>query len=47
MTPEAIGLIKSSYAGVTVKPRQLAARFYDELFAVAPNLRPLFPNVPS
>jgi hemoglobin-like flavoprotein len=44
MTSEAIGQIKSSYAAVTAKPRQLAARFYDELFAVAPNLRPLFPS---
>ena len=44
MTPETIALIKSSYAEVTAKPRQLAARFYDELFAVAPNLRPLFPS---
>ena len=44
MTPETIALIKSSYAAVTAKPRQLAARFYDELFAVAPNLRPLFPS---
>ena len=44
MTPETIALIKSSYAEVTAKPRRLAARFYDELFAVAPNLRPLFPS---
>jgi hemoglobin-like flavoprotein len=44
MTPEAIGLIKGSYADVTAKPRRLAARFYEELFAVAPNLRPLFPG---
>jgi hemoglobin-like flavoprotein len=44
MTPEAIGSIKASYAGVTAKPRQLAARFYDELFAAAPRLRPLFPD---
>ena len=43
MTPEAIGSIRASYAGVTAKPRQLAARFYAELFAVAPNLRALFP----
>ena len=43
MTPEAVALIKSSYARVTATPRQLAARFYIELFAVAPNLRPLFP----
>jgi hemoglobin-like flavoprotein len=43
MTPEAIGLIKTSYEGVTATPRQLASRFYVELFSVAPNLRPLFP----
>ena len=44
MTPEATALIKSSYADVAAKPRQLAARFYEELFSVAPNLRPLFPK---
>ena len=44
MTPEAIALVKSSYAGMTAKPRQLAARFYEELFAAAPNLRSLFPD---
>jgi hemoglobin-like flavoprotein len=44
MTPEAIGLIKASYAGVTATPRQLAARFYHELFTAAPKLRPLFPG---
>lgn len=44
MTPEAISSIKTSYVAVAAKPRQLAARFYDELFTVAPNLRPLFPS---
>ena len=44
MTPEAIGQIKSSYIVVAARPRQLASRFYDELFTVAPNLRPLFPG---
>jgi len=44
MTPEAIKLIKASYAQLTLEPRQLAARFYEELFAVAPNLRRLFPD---
>jgi hemoglobin-like flavoprotein len=44
MTPEAVSAIKASYAAVTAKPRQLAARFYDELFAAAPKLRPLFPD---
>jgi hemoglobin-like flavoprotein len=43
MTPEAIAQIKASYAGVTATPRQLAARFYERLFAAAPGLRPLFP----
>jgi hemoglobin-like flavoprotein len=44
MTPEAIALIRASYAGVAANPRQLAARFYAELFAKAPHLRPLFPG---
>ena len=44
MTPEAIGRLKASYASVTATPRQLAARFYHELFTEAPNLRPLFPG---
>jgi hemoglobin-like flavoprotein len=44
MTPEAMALIKTSYGHLAAKPRQLAARFYEELFAVAPNLRSLFPR---
>jgi hemoglobin-like flavoprotein len=44
MTPEANDFIKASYAEVTATPRQLAARFYQELFAVAPRLRALFPG---
>jgi len=44
MTPEAIKSLKSSYAEVTATERQLASRFYDELFSAAPNLRPLFPQ---
>ena len=44
MTPEAIGQVKSSYAGVATQPGQLAARFYLELFTVAPKLRTLFPQ---
>ncbi len=43
MTPEAIALVKASYAAVSARPRALAARFYEELFAKAPGLRPLFP----
>ena len=44
MTPEAIDLVKSSYDAVAARPRQLAARFYEELFTAAPNLRGLFPE---
>jgi hemoglobin-like flavoprotein len=44
MTPEAIDFIKASYAEVTATPRQLAARFYQELFSVSPRLRSLFPG---
>lgn len=44
MTPEAIEEVRVSYAGVAAQPRQLASRFYRELFAMSPNLRPLFPG---
>jgi len=44
MTPEAIRQIRASYADVAARPRQLASRFYEELFTAAPNLRPLFPG---
>ena len=43
MTPEAIRAIKTSYATRRDEPRQLASRFYQELFAAAPYLRPIFP----
>ena len=43
MTSDAIERVKTSYGAVAARPRQLASRFYIELFAVAPNLRPLFP----
>src|SRR5215203_1109758 len=43
MTPDAIGRIRASYVDVAARPRQFAARFYEELFAAAPQLRPLFP----
>ena len=44
MTPEAIQEVRASYAGVASHPRQLASRFYEELFTSAPRLRPLFPG---
>jgi len=43
MTPESIDRLKRSFSEVSAQPRALAARFYHELFAAAPNLRPLFP----
>jgi hemoglobin-like flavoprotein len=44
MSTDAIQQIKASYAQVFASPRQLAARFYEELFSAAPKLRPLFPG---
>ena len=43
MTPDSIERLRRSFADVTAQPRALAVRFYDELFAAAPALRPLFP----
>jgi len=44
MTPEAIRQIRASYEEVAARPRQLASRFYEELFTASPKLRPLFPG---
>ena len=44
MTPEAIERVRSSHAALPAQGRQLSARFYQELFATAPRLRPLFPT---
>jgi hemoglobin-like flavoprotein len=44
MTPDAIDRVKNSYAALPAEGRRLSARFYQELFAAAPNLRPLFPT---
>jgi len=43
MTPEAIEQIRTSYGRLTATERQLSGRFYERLFAAAPNLRRLFP----
>jgi hemoglobin-like flavoprotein len=43
MTPEAIEQIRSSYARLAATERQLSGRFYERMFAAAPNLRRLFP----
>jgi hemoglobin-like flavoprotein len=44
MTPESIARLRSSFAEVSSQSRALASRFYEELFAAAPNLRTLFPD---
>jgi len=44
MTPDAIAQIKRSHAAIAATPRQLSARFYEELFTTAPGLRRLFPG---
>jgi hemoglobin-like flavoprotein len=43
MTPERIARLKNSFSQVSVEPRALATRFYQELFTAAPALRALFP----
>jgi len=44
MTPESIARVRASFAEVAREPRTLAARFYEELFLMAPELRSLFPS---
>lgn len=43
MTPESISRVQASFIEVSKTPRELASRFYEELFAAAPQLRLLFP----
>jgi len=42
MTPEQIALVQSSYDRLGPDHSELAARFYVELFAHDPDLRPQF-----
>ena len=44
MTPDAVEAVTRSYARLSAAERQLSARFYERMFAVAPNLRRLFPE---
>ena len=44
MTSESIARVRASFAEVAREPRALAARFYEELFLMAPELRSLFPS---
>jgi len=42
MTPEQVTLVKTSWAQVTPMADQAAGLFYDKLFELDPDLRPLF-----
>ena len=44
MTPEQIGLVQSSFAKIRPAAREVAALFYNRLFSVAPQVRPMFPE---
>lgn len=44
MTPEQIRLVIDSIEGLRPRADEVAARFYDELFTVAPDARELFPE---
>ena len=44
MTSDAIEQVRNSYARLSGSDRQLSARFYERMFAAAPNLRRLFPD---
>jgi hemoglobin-like flavoprotein len=42
MTPQQVGLIKESFAKVAPISEQAATLFYERLFEIAPEVRPLF-----
>ena len=42
MTPEQIGLVQSSFERLGPRLPAMTTRFYQELFALDPDLRPLF-----
>lgn len=45
MTPEKIALVQDSFAKVAPIAETAADIFYDRLFEIAPEVRPLFPEV--
>lgn len=47
MTPEQVALVQSSFAELGPHTADLAARFYELLFEVAPSVRTIFPDDPS
>lgn len=44
MTPEQIGLVRTTWAKVAPNADQVAVLFYGRLFEIAPQVRPLFPE---
>ena len=44
MNPDQLARVQSTYASIRERPDTLAASFYRELFAAAPEVRPLFPE---
>ena len=44
MTPEQVDLVQATFKQVVINAVEAGGRFYDHLFALAPELRPLFTN---
>jgi hemoglobin-like flavoprotein len=44
MTPEKVALVQESFAKLAPNADRVADLFYDRLFSVAPDVRPLFPQ---
>lgn len=44
MTPEQITLVQASFAKIRPAIREVAALFYNRLFQIAPQVRPMFPE---
>ena len=47
VTPEQVAMVRSSFAELGPRVGQLAARFYEGLFATEPSLRSMFSHDPS
>jgi hemoglobin-like flavoprotein len=44
MTPQQVALVQDSFAKVAPISEQAAALFYDRLFEIAPQVKPMFPD---
>jgi hemoglobin-like flavoprotein len=44
MTPQQVALVQDSFAKVAPISEQAAALFYDHLFEIAPQVKPMFPD---